>query len=295
MADKLHRPFGPLEQRELKYLYAIGAPPMWRYLLVVLRVRLDPKTGSVAYGRKSLSDWSGMSQRSLPRGLAWLESRGLIRRTRRRSGESWLHSVRPLAYDEWPNERAKLAPPPMEASAPKRAIERAKSAFEGAKASDIVQMSSPDASSREVASPLKRTGENARADGFVEAQSASWRAVRDEQGLTRFVDGVALGWLEDAVRHLQLDGYSDAEIERAVTDHVAEPFADPRELPRWAKTARDEREYLEREVLRLEVKRREEAEHDALVERERLARVAAGLPAVSKLSLANLSMDRDSS
>jgi hypothetical protein len=274
-------PHGRLRQDELKYLVTIGARPRTIHLLVCLRTRLNARTGDVRDGRKSIASWSNMKERSVTRGLAWLEQHRIIRRGSFRDGARWVHWIRPLAYDEWPDERAKLAPSPndppgeraklapstAQSSAPNTTGERANFASGRANSSVLIQRPYP-----EVLPQCADTPAEGSAEDLAGALADRWRASRTARGRTHFVDGVALRWLHAAVLQALQDGCDAADIRQAVDSRVDEGFADPRELPTWAATFRDDRVALERRREAIAERIRLEAEHDALVERERLER-----------------------
>ncbi len=292
-------PFGQLRQDEMEYLAALGASPRtmprWIHLLVCLRARIDARAGEVRDGRASLARWTATSEKSVTRGLAWLEEHGLIRRGRFRDGARWVHWIRPLRHEDWPPiERAKLTRSPNETSIerakltrPNSEVDPAKLAGERAKSSVVIQRSSPE-SFPESEAPLDEIS----LEDLVAGVTDRWRSTREARARTHFVDGVALRWLQNGIREAVRTGCTPKDVQDAVEDHIDENFADPRELPRWAAQNRDDRLSRDHEREILNAKTRREAEHDALVERERAERVARGvsLPSTFEDALASAAL-----
>src|SRR5437867_7027171 len=73
-------PFARLEQRELAYLRAVGCSASEVLLLVVLRVRVNGRTGVVGDRVVSLTSWSGLGRTAVKAALASLQRRRLIAR-----------------------------------------------------------------------------------------------------------------------------------------------------------------------------------------------------------------------
>jgi len=114
MTDRRARPFGIVEQRELKRLAELGATHLHVATLVVLRCRQDPN-GEIRDGFASLARWAGMSESTMKRAMRWLVEQHIVteldreRASENGRGAAWRWPRRLVPFELWP--RGKDAPP----------------------------------------------------------------------------------------------------------------------------------------------------------------------------------------
>jgi hypothetical protein len=107
MGERHARPFGIVEQRELKRLRDLGAKHVHVAALVVLRVRQDPN-GEVRDGFASLADWVGMSESTMKRAMRWLVKQHIVMELDREHardagrGAAWRWPRRIVPFELWP-------------------------------------------------------------------------------------------------------------------------------------------------------------------------------------------------
>jgi hypothetical protein len=257
-APRFNGSFGGLEQRELKYLRAISAPPSYCYLLLCLRVRLDGRRGAVLDSRATLADWTGLSERTITAGLKWLVEQKLITRKETRSGERYTWTTTPLPYDSWPVESAKSAPSPTRK---KRVSGAQEMTSEGANSPRAIQSSSPESLSREGA-PF----EDRRDDGDenLEGLAGLWRTLRIRKGAYDFTDPAACQWLLEAADELRRDGFTEDDIERGVRSLAESDYGDPRKGR--LRAAADPHRFQRLDVARAEARRIAKEREDAEVQ-----------------------------
>jgi hypothetical protein len=106
VGERHARPFGIVEQRELKRLRELHATHVHVAALLVLRVRQDPN-GEVRDGFASLAHWAGMSESTMKRAMRWLVRQHIVMELDRErahdagQGAAWRWPRRVVPFELW--------------------------------------------------------------------------------------------------------------------------------------------------------------------------------------------------
>lgn len=260
-------PHARIYQYELPYLKAIGATEGHKWLLAVIRIRIDGRTGECHDTIDVLADKADMAPATVKHRLRWLRSHGLIQRkaTRVQGGPRGLvyrWQTRPLRYADWPLMRGPLADLSSEDEGSARAPMKGPLASdEGSAPRRVIQRPRPEISPERDA--LRK---NTRKDGDHDAvQGRVLRWVKARAGL-RFADDLAGTWLAKEIETALRVGHSEGDIDRAIAPRLSEPYADPRQLGAWVDEVKAARLESERSLAR---------SREILAEREREEAVIA--------------------
>jgi hypothetical protein len=128
-------------------------------------------------------------------------------------------------------------------------------------------------------SKRKQDGSSSFLEGdakWLETLTDKWRTTRGEVGLERFRDPNALKWLREATTRALTAGCERQDVERAISNHVEEDFADPRQLDQWAAGARDKRLAEEKQAEAYRQHAAEMEAHQAEIDAEWAVKERAG-------------------